>query len=151
MIAVDTHVLCFAHRGETAQHAAAAACVAELGQSGARWGIPSPCVAEFLRVATHPKVLVPPSTPAQAVGYLDGLFDAGNARLLGPGDSWWRYLRSLVLAGRAASNRVFDAQIAAVCLDQGVSVLITEDSDFGRFPLLRTARLDGGEWRKWVT
>ena len=42
----------------------------------------------------------------------------------------------------AVANLAFDAQIAAVCREAGVSVLLTEDRDFDRFRGLRAARLD---------
>jgi predicted nucleic acid-binding protein len=36
---------------------------------------------------------------------------------------------------------VFDAQIVALCRESRVSVLLTEDRDFDRFPAFGTARL----------
>jgi hypothetical protein len=36
---------------------------------------------------------------------------------------------------------IHDARIAAICLDHGVSELITVDRDFARFPTLRTRSL----------
>ena len=35
--------------------------------------------------------------------------------------------------GDVRGNRVFDAQMAAVCLEQGASTLLTEERDFTRF------------------
>jgi toxin-antitoxin system PIN domain toxin len=150
MIAVDTQVLVNAARTDAKLHARARDLVIALRSNGQPWGIPSPCVSEYLRVTTHPAVFRPPSTPDKAAAFIDDMLDSGGARLLLPGGGWWRHLRDLVATGRATGNLVFDAQIAAVCLDNGAGVLITDDTDFGRFPLLRTARLDTGEWRKWV-
>ena len=41
----------------------------------------------------------------------------------------------------AAGNLVFDAQIAALCLDCEVAALVTEDRDFNQFEHLRIERL----------
>jgi predicted nucleic acid-binding protein len=37
----------------------------------------------------------------------------------------------------ATGNLVFDAQIAAVCRDQGISDLVSDDRDFMRFPNIK--------------
>ena len=42
----------------------------------------------------------------------------------------------------ATGNLVFDAQIAALCRESGVSRLVTEDRDFNRFKGLITERLE---------
>jgi hypothetical protein len=42
--------------------------------------------------------------------------------------------RAAVLSADARGNLVFDAQIAAVCLEHGASNLLTLDRDFARFP-----------------
>lgn len=46
-------------------------------------------------------------------------------------------LRQLVIDGRATGGALHDARIAAMCLDHGVSELLTADRDFSRFPTLR--------------
>jgi predicted nucleic acid-binding protein len=38
-------------------------------------------------------------------------------------------------------NLVFDAQIAAVCLEHGATTLLTEDRDFSRFRGITTVSL----------
>jgi predicted nucleic acid-binding protein len=39
-------------------------------------------------------------------------------------------------------NVVFDAQIAAVCLEHGATMLLTEDRDFTRFRSLKPLTLE---------
>jgi len=43
--------------------------------------------------------------------------------------------------GEVTGNLVFDAQIVALCRESGVSQLLTEDRDFGRFARLDVTRL----------
>jgi hypothetical protein len=45
--------------------------------------------------------------------------------------------RSLAVDGRATGGALHHARIAALCLDHGVSELLTADRDFSRFPALR--------------
>jgi len=54
MIALDTNILVYAHRGESPFHEATDRAVTELAESGDVWGIPWPCIHEFLAIVTHP-------------------------------------------------------------------------------------------------
>lgn len=51
-----------------------------------------------------------------------------------PGERYPRLLLDLVTRTQVAGNLVFDAQIAASCLEHGVRTLISNDRDFARFP-----------------
>ncbi len=50
MIAVDTNILIYAHRGETELHDSAAAQLVTLAEGMERWALPVFCVTEFMRV-----------------------------------------------------------------------------------------------------
>jgi hypothetical protein len=39
-----------------------------------------------------------------------------------------------VLDADAKGNLVFDAQVAAVCLEHGATTILTQDRDYHRFP-----------------
>lgn len=141
MIAVDTNILVYAHREELPLHAAARARLTALAEGDAPWGIPVFCLGEFLRVLTHPRLFDPPHTVDEACAALDRVLESPSLRILHPGDRFWRMLAEAVRAADAAGNLVFDAQLAALCRESGVSALLTEDRDFDRFPGLRTLRL----------
>ena len=142
MIAVDTNILIYAHRGETDLHDTAASQIIALAEGAERWALPVFCVTEFLRVATHRRVFNPPSTLAQAVAFIDGIIAAPNCELVLPGPE---YLDRLFVAARHADahgNLIFDAQIAALCLEHGIDNILTNDRDFGRFEWLQVRLLD---------
>jgi toxin-antitoxin system PIN domain toxin len=141
VIAVDTNILVYAHREELPQHAAARARLTGLAEGDAPWAIPVFCLGEFLRVVTHPRLFDPPHTITEACAALDRVLESPSLRILSPGERYWRLLGDAVRAADAAGNLVFDAQMAAVCRESGVSALLTEDRDFDRFPGLRTQRL----------
>lgn len=141
MIAVDTNVLVRAHRRELPLHEQALARLRQLVEGGLPWALPVFCVAEFVRVVTHPKVFDPPSTLGEALGALEGLLASANLQILSPGPRHPAVLLRLLREGDARGNLAFDAQIAAVCLEHGALDLLTLDRDFDRFKDLRTAAL----------
>lgn len=134
MIAVDTNILVYAHRGEMAQHAAAQAALTSLAEGEERWGIPALVATEFLRVVTHPRLFTPPSPMATALGALDALLDSPSAQLLVPGARHRVLLRAAIDEGAATGNLVLDASIVATCREHGVTTILTNDLDFRRFP-----------------
>lgn len=51
------------------------------------------------------------------------------------------FLVEAIEEAQAVGNLVFDAQIAALCRESGVRMLLTEDRDFERFTGLKIERL----------
>ena len=136
MIAVDTNVLVYAHRGESALHDAARAAVAELAEGHRVWAIPWPCIDEFLSVVTHPRVFSRRArSPRRSTSSTLG--SAHRSRTVSENDRFLDYLRALAVGGAVAGPRLHDARIAAICLANGVTELWSADRDFGRFPSLR--------------
>jgi uncharacterized protein len=97
------------------------------------WAVPVYCLAEFIRVVTHPHVFTPPSDLRASLDFPGRLLESPTARLLVPREQFWDHLRRACEQADARGNLVFDAQIAAVCLENGVSRLLTFDRDFSRF------------------
>ncbi len=141
VIAVDTNILIYAHRDETPFHRAAVREMKALNESGAPWGVPVFCLAEFMRVVTDERRIHRPSTVAQALSFLDKLHASGTLKILTPGARYWILFSEQVRVGDVRGKLAFDAQIAAVCLEQGVDRLLTLDRDFLRFPSLKTLAL----------
>jgi toxin-antitoxin system PIN domain toxin len=141
VLAVDTNVLVYAHRSEFRQHAAALAALTALAEGTDLWGLPEICLAEFIRVTTHPGILTPPSSPEDAVAALGGLLASPSLRVPGPGERHPALLFELVRSYRIKGNLAFDAQIVALCLEHGVRELLTADRDFDRFKEIRVRGL----------
>jgi len=133
LIAVDTNVLVYAHRSEFPQHRAALGALRRLSEGPAAWAIPVFVLGEFIRVATHPRVLSPPSTTSDAIAVLDELLSSPSVRILLPQDRYWELLREAIRESAARGNIVFDAQIVALCREHGVVEILTEDRDFRAF------------------
>jgi toxin-antitoxin system PIN domain toxin len=141
LIAVDTNVLIYADREETPLHTRALDALRRLAEGGEAWALPVFCIGEFLRVVSHPRVFDPPTPVLEALASVEALLDSPSARLLTPGASFIALLGEQLAAAGAIGNVVFDAQIAAVCLEHGARTLLTEDHDFARFPGIRPLAL----------
>ena len=136
MIAVDTNVLIYAHRGETDRHTLALERLSELAQGRTPWALPIFCLAEFTRVVTHLRVFDPPTRLDVALDFLERLVQIPSARLLLPTDEFPAVFADVSRSANVRGNLVFDAQIAAVCAEHGVREILTADRDFSRFDVL---------------
>jgi predicted nucleic acid-binding protein len=113
-----------------------------LAEGDEAWAISVFCIGEFLRVVSHDRLFDPPTPVVDAIDSVDSLLASPSARLLTPGDRYLRLLRSLIEESAVQGNLVFDAQIAAVCLEHGATILLTEDRDFTRFRRLKPLTLE---------
>lgn len=137
MIAVDTNILVFAHRRDSPHHVAAAAAIERLAEATAPWGIPWPCVHEFLSVSTNPRIFKPPSPSGIAVRQVELWMESPTLRLLGESAGYWSELRAAFLGGKLTGAQVHDARIHAICRASGVRELWSADRDFSRMRGLR--------------
>lgn len=139
MIAVDTNLLVYAHREDSPWHDRARRVVMDLANSPAPWGIPWPCVHEFLAIVTHPRVYRPPTPMPIAIKALRAWTASASLRFLGEGPDHLDRLEGILQSARAAGPMVHDARIAALCISHGVRQFWSADRDFSRFPALRVS------------
>lgn len=141
MIAVDTNILVYAHRAEMPLHEPALRRLRELAEGNGPWALPAFCIGEFVRLVTHGRVFRPPSGLEAALEFLEHLLASPSARLLLPGPAYPTLFAEACRDGTARGNLAFDAQIAAVCREHGVTEILTEDRDFTRFSGVTPTRL----------
>ena len=137
MIAVDTNLLVYAHRQDSPWHDKALKVMTELADGSASWGIPWPCVHEFLAIVTHPKIYLPPTPMPIAIKAIRAWKGSPTLRFLGESPDHLDRFEHLVLEAKAAGPMVHDARIAALCLSHGVRQFWSADRDFSRFPSLK--------------
>jgi len=137
VIAVDSNILVYAHRGESPFHRVAKRRLLELAEGREPWAMPWPCVHEFLGVVTHPRIFDPPTSIARAFEQVDVWLGAPTLLLLAEADEYWPHLRAMISAGKIIGPRVHDARIAALCRQHGVREIWSADRDFRRFPDLK--------------
>ena len=138
MIAADTNILVYAHRADSEWHAQARSSIESLAQGRASWGLPWPCIHEFLAIVSHPRIYDPPSTVAQALAQIDAWLESPVAEVLAETHQHWSVLKELLRNGRVKGSMVHDARVAAMCIAHGVTEFWTADRDFSRFPALNT-------------
>lgn len=137
MRAVDTNVLIAAHRVEHERHVIGLARLTNLAESRIPWALPVFCIAEFVRVVTHPRVFSPPSSLPQSTQFIERLLESPSVEVLLPRAGFWTVFSEVLTIGAATGNLAYDAQIAALCMQHGVEAIVSEDRDFARFPFLR--------------
>ena len=138
MIATDTNILVYAHRADSQWHDRARTSIESLAHGRVSWGLPWPCIHEFLAITTHPRIYDPASTIAQAIDQIDAWLESPVAVLIGEAQVHWKTLKELLGKGRVTGPMVHDARVAAVCIAHGVTEVWTADRDFSRFPDLVT-------------
>ena len=138
MIAVDTNVLVYAHREESEHNDRCYRLLASLAAAAQPWCIPSPCLAEFLCVVTNPRYLRSPTPLKLALEQVRYWLATPNMTVVRESRRTWDTLRELVQVTGLVGPLIYDARIAAICLDRGVREVWTADRDFSKFPTLRT-------------
>ena len=138
MIALDTNILVHARRREARHHVAAKSLLCRLVEGDQTWALPWPCVYEYLRVVTHPRLFRPPSGLVPVLDDLNFVLASPSVIPLGEGPAHFKHLQRMATAADAHSNLAFDAHIAALVVEHGVDELWTLDRDFSRFPGVRT-------------
>lgn len=139
MIAVDTNILVYAHRRSSPHWRDALDLLQELAQGHERWAIPWPCCYEFLGVTTNRRAWGDSvSTTEQAWRQLEAWTASPSCRLIGETAGFMDTLSEIVNGLNVRGPKIHDAKIAAICLANGVDVLLTNDRDFAMFPHLVT-------------
>lgn len=137
MRALDTNVLVFAEIRNSSHHARARDVLRECAEGAEAWAIPWPCIYEFLRVVTHPRVYHPPVPIELALADIRAILASPSLVLLSETPRHAEVMDAVVSRSGASGNLLHDAHIAALCIEHGVAQLVTGDRDFRRFEELR--------------
>jgi hypothetical protein len=131
--ALDTNVLVYAEITNSRHHGRARELLLQCAEGGEAWALPWPCVYEFLRVVTHPRVFHPPVPLDVALTDIGAVLASPSLVLLAETPRHQEVMDGVVRRAGATGNLLHDAHIAALCLEHGVSELVTGDRDFARF------------------
>ena len=136
MVLPDVNVLVYAHREDTAHHAGCRNWLEKVINGHESYGLSELVLSGFVRVATHAKVFIRPSTLSDALAFTEQLRGRANCVPVAPGLRHWDIFRALCSEARARGNLVLDAYLAALAIESGCE-WITTDRDFSRFKGLR--------------
>jgi toxin-antitoxin system PIN domain toxin len=132
MIAVDTNILVYAHRRDSGWHEAAFRSMAKLAEGLEPWGVPWPCIDEFLAIVTHLRIYRPPTPVATALRQIEIWMESPSLRLLGELQGHWGELRMVLATGKITGGAAHDPHVAAICREHGVREFWSADRDFTR-------------------
>ena len=136
MVLADVNVLVYAHREDSAHHAACRTWLEEVINGAESFGVSELVLSGFVRVVTHPKVFTKPSSLADALEFTQQLRSQPNGVPVAPGPRHWEIFAELCVEAGAKGNLVPDAYLAAMAIEAGCEWVST-DRDFSRFKGLR--------------
>ena len=132
----DVNLLVYAYNRDARDHAPARQWLEGLLSGSERVGLPWAVTCGFIRLMTHPAVLVTPLDPVRAVAHVQSWFDRSNVEALEPGPQHLEVLGRLLRDAGVAGSLTTDAHIAALAIEHQCEVH-SNDADFARFPGLR--------------
>jgi hypothetical protein len=133
---VDVNVLVYAHRPESPDHLRYHRWLDDARRASEPLGLPSAVTSGFLRVVTHPRVFVEPTTLATALAFVEALRESPATTAVEPGERHWAIFTDLCRHTQARGNVVPDAYLAAIAIESNAT-WVTADRGFARFPGLR--------------
>lgn len=136
MRCVDVNVLVYAHREDFAEHAAYRQWLDEARRGPEPLAVPSVVASGFIRIVTHPRIFAIPTALDSALAFIDALHRSPMVGALEPGERHWSIFVDLCQRLGARGNRITDAYIAAISIEQGAR-LVSADRGFAGYPGLR--------------
>lgn len=136
MIVVDLNVLIYAHNQGAPQHTRALAWAKTAFAGNEPIRIPSTVILGFLRITTRPGILSTPFTVDEATRIVEHWLRWPAVAPIEAGPNHWRILTELLHATNTRGDKIMDAHIAALAIENDATVATT-DRDFARFPNVR--------------
>ena len=136
MILLDANVLIAGHRPADPRHEETRRFLDALFAAPTAFTVPDIVLAAFVRIATDPRILSPPTPLEEALDVAAAITSLPNHRRIAPGARHWELFAQTCRAGDARGPLVTDASLAALAIEHGCE-LLSFDRDFARFPGLR--------------
>lgn len=136
MIVPDVNLLVYAHNRAAPAHQPARNWWADLLDREQPIGLPWAVMVGFIRLTTHPSVLVAPLAPTDALARVRSWLDQPSVRIVEPGPRHLDLLTELFSATGVGGGLTTDTHLAALAIEHQAE-LHSNDSDFARFPGLR--------------
>lgn len=137
MIVPDINLLVYAYNADAPLHKKAKTWWEDtLNNRENLVGLPWAVSLGFIRIMTHPKILVTPLYPAEAVHHVTAWLTLPNVEPLVPGEGFLDIFRALVKEVGTAGSLTTDLHITALAMEYRATVC-SNDTDFTRFSGLR--------------
>ena len=136
MLLADVNVFVYAHRPESPRHGEHRAWLDAALNGDEPFGVSEAVLATFVRITTHRRIFLQPSTPDQALAACTAARTGSACVPVRSGPRHWALFDGLCRTVGARGNDVPDAYLAALAIEHGAT-WITTDRGFARFPGLR--------------
>lgn len=136
MILPDINLLAYAYNSDAPIHAKAKAWLERIMNGQATIGFAWAVVCGFIRLMTHPSVMITPLAPKDAIVIVETWMRTPQVEIIEPGPRHLEILSRLLMEIGVAGNLTTDAHLAAIAIEHQCE-LHSNDGDFGRFSGLR--------------
>ncbi|CAN5208103.1 hypothetical protein BH24PSE2_BH24PSE2_01950 [soil metagenome] len=137
MLVVDTNVLVYAADEDSPFHSACRSWVEHRRARPDAWYITWAICYEFLRVATHPRVMRRPWNAPAAWSFVAALLTAPGLGILLATQRHAEVAAEVIAElPHLAGNLLHDAHTAILMREHGIRTICTRDADFHRFPFV---------------
>lgn len=133
---VDVNLLIYASDQSSPFHARAAGFLTECASGSEPLHLAWSTLMGYLRIATNPRVLKSPLSLSEASANIEALLSLPHVRLLSERMDFFQVFQMATRGLNIRGKLVPDAHLAALLLQNGVTVLYSNDSDFSLFPFL---------------
>ena len=137
MISVDSNVLVYAFKTNGENHAVARETMDKLLNQKEQVAFTDIVMFEFIAQVTLKLGSAPAPSPAQALAQLENWLSAENVSVIRNSPKNFATFNRLCAETGRTGQKIYDAQIAAICIDNGVTEFITNDKGFEKFTELR--------------
>ena len=136
MILPDVNVLVHAFRSDSSDHEVCRTWLDRVVNGEARYGMAPQVLSSVIRITTHPRVFMRPSSLDEVMQFCDILLRQPNCVATKPRERHWDIFTRLCVEADARGNLVPDAWFAALAIESGCQ-WVTPDRDYARFSQLR--------------
>lgn len=136
MIIPDVNLLIYAYSDQTPQHVPARQWWEDLLNGQTPVGLPWITISGFIRLMTHPRILVTPLDIPSTLGHVRAWLAQPPVRVVHPGSRFEQLFLDYLARLGTAGNLTTDAQLAALAVEHQAELHST-DNDFARFDGLR--------------
>lgn len=132
MIVPDLNLLVYAYNADAPNHEDARHWWEELLSGDHPVGLPWAVICGFVRLMTHPSVLLEPLETGEALGHVRSWLSLANVEVLDPGPRHLELLERALKEAGVGGNLVTDAHLAAIAIEYQAEIH-SNDVDFARF------------------
>jgi len=137
VIIPDINLLIYAHNSSAPQHERARNWWEQTITGSEPIGIAWVVILGFVRLLSNPKVVLNPSDPPELLSAVNEFLSQPTVRVVSPAAGHAETMIKLFRESGATGRLTTDIHLAALAIDLGAR-LATNDTDFARFPSLRT-------------